>query len=455
MITSRNRYTQRYMLAISLIGLMAFMGFLGLQQVIGAQKNDSKVINVAGRQRMLSQRLAWQATLLYQHKLGIDRAKIRSSMADALRLMRHSHQALVYGDDLLGLPGIETDRQRSLYFQPPYELDSAVQQYLLYAEAIVQADSNGEAPATAAIEYLLEKGYDELLTGLDTAVKLYEDESRAKVLRLANFETIFLIITLSLLAIEVVLIFRPMVAIIVKNEKDLTQQSTRLQQTSNELKELYQAAAHDLKTPLRGISSIASWMEEDLNTLSEAELMQHTHDIIARSKKMQLMLDGLVLISKINPTKNQERVDLYALIDELIDVIDVPQHLEVMVQPGMPELFVNRALLAQVFYQLLHNAVTFHDKSKGQVLVGYTRQIDQYTFYVKDDGPGIATKYHSKIFRMFETLGQPSTEVRTGIGLALFKKMVGAVGGKVWVESTVNEGATFYFTWPLSTIEID
>jgi signal transduction histidine kinase len=102
----------------------------------------------------------------------------------------------------------------------------------------------------------------------------------------------------------------------------------------------------------------------------------------------------------------------------------------------------------QVFQNLLSNAIKFMDKSRGEVRIGYLDEGDRWKFSVADNGPGIAEKYHEKIFQIFQTL-QPRDEFEsTGIGLTVVKKIIESYGGKIWVESRIGQGSTFFFTIP-------
>ncbi|MGD1042918.1 MAG: ATP-binding protein [Sedimentisphaerales bacterium] len=107
-----------------------------------------------------------------------------------------------------------------------------------------------------------------------------------------------------------------------------------------------------------------------------------------------------------------------------------------------------RLRLKQVFQNLLSNAVKYTDKPKGQIKIGCTEENGFWKFSVADNGCGIKEKYFGKIFEIFQTLTSRDKTESTGIGLTIVKKIVELYGGKVWVESKVNEGSTFFFTLP-------
>ena len=104
--------------------------------------------------------------------------------------------------------------------------------------------------------------------------------------------------------------------------------------------------------------------------------------------------------------------------------------------------------MAQVFQNLLSNAVKFMDKPEGNISIGCADSGATWTFFVEDNGPGIAPQHFERIFRIFQTMTPSQNMESSGIGLAVVKKIVELYGGRVWVESAFGEGSRFSFTWP-------
>jgi signal transduction histidine kinase len=125
-----------------------------------------------------------------------------------------------------------------------------------------------------------------------------------------------------------------------------------------------------------------------------------------------------------------------------------PEHVHIAVKDGLPTVLGERTRLGQVFQNLLSNAVKFMDKPEGQVSIGCVDEGTHWRFSVADNGPGIEEKHYPKVFQMFQTLAPRDQVESTGIGLALVKKIVETWSGRIWLESTVGEGSTFYFTLP-------
>ena len=114
----------------------------------------------------------------------------------------------------------------------------------------------------------------------------------------------------------------------------------------------------------------------------------------------------------------------------------------------MPVYECNETRIAQVFQNLLGNAVKYTDKPRGQIRVGCVEEESFWKFSVKDNGPGIEKKYFDKVFELFKTLVPPDKGGGTGIGLATVKRIVEMYGGSVWLDSEPGKGSTFFFSLP-------
>lgn len=141
-------------------------------------------------------------------------------------------------------------------------------------------------------------------------------------------------------------------------------------------------------------------------------------------------------------------VELDILVPEIVDMIAPPEHIEVKVQRPLPVVLGETTRVQQVFQNLLSNAIKFIDKPKGLIEVGCERENGHWKFSVADNGPGIEERHYDKIFQIFQTLSSRDEYESTGIGLTIVKKIVETDGGKIWLESKVGKGTTFYFTLP-------
>jgi len=114
----------------------------------------------------------------------------------------------------------------------------------------------------------------------------------------------------------------------------------------------------------------------------------------------------------------------------------------------MPTLITPEVLLQQVFSNLINNAIKHHSGTHGKITLSVETVGNYYQFCVEDDGPGIPKEAKERIFVIYQTLNVDSVNETAGIGLAIVKKAIGRVNGKVWVESEPGKGCRFYFTWP-------
>ncbi len=222
-----------------------------------------------------------------------------------------------------------------------------------------------------------------------------------------------------------------------------------LERRNAELDQFAYITSHDLKAPLRGIANLSRWIEEDLEEAMTPEVAGQFDMLRGRVSRMEAMIEGILQYSRIDRAEvAPESVDVKALLTEVIDLLDPPPGIAVTLDPDMPTLHTQRLRLQQVFQNLLSNAIKHHDKAQGHIHVGVRTCGGGYEFSVTDDGPGIAPKYHDKVWMIFQTLEARDKVENTGVGLALVKKIVEGQGGTVGVTSEEGRGATFRFTWP-------
>ena len=233
-----------------------------------------------------------------------------------------------------------------------------------------------------------------------------------------------------------------------KLNKDLEAAVQELSRSNRQLQDFVHIAAHDLKTPVRGIGTLADWIISDYGDWFDEQGREQIRLLKARVIRIDKLIDGMLQYSKLVRTKQKEgQVDLNALVSEVIDRMKPPNNIEIAMD-SLPGVACEYEHLELVFQNLLTNAVTFMDKTKGLIKVGCVEQGDFWRFYVSDNGPGIDQKYFDKIFKIFQTLPMKDEPETTGIGLAVARKIVELYGGKIWVESQPGSGSTFFFTFP-------
>ena len=228
--------------------------------------------------------------------------------------------------------------------------------------------------------------------------------------------------------------------------------STNIDEQRRQAAELDQFAyvtSHDLKAPLRGIANLSSWIEEDLADRMTDEAREQMKLLRGRVHRLEALIDGILQYSRAGRVKGKPRlVAVDALVADVVELLAPGGKATVSVQPGMPSLMTDSVPLQQVFMNLIGNALKHSKKPDTRVEVGAREMDGRWEFFVKDDGPGIAPRYHERIWGIFQTLEARDKVESTGIGLSVVRKIVEARGGRAWVESEDGQGATFRFTWP-------
>ena len=248
-----------------------------------------------------------------------------------------------------------------------------------------------------------------------------------------------------------------------------------LERSNRDLDQFAYVASHDLKAPLRGISNLSSWIEEDLAAVMTPDARDQMALLRGRVHRMEALIDGVLQYSRAGRVRAPaERVDTRALAGEVVELLAPRPGARVEVAPGLPEVLAERVPLQQVLLNLVGNALKYAGREDARVRVsaepaagpdggpwdagpagragatGEQRVAAPawFRFTVADNGPGIAPQYHERVFGIFQTLQSRDRVEGTGIGLSVVKKIVEAQGGRAWVESAEGDGARFHFTWP-------
>ena len=224
---------------------------------------------------------------------------------------------------------------------------------------------------------------------------------------------------------------------------------TELESANQELNDFAYVVSHDLKAPLRAIGSLASWIIADCGDRLDDDGKQHLELLLGRVKRMNNLIEGVLQYSRVGRVREKkEPTNLDTLVPEILDLLAPPDHVKVRVEAELPTVLVEKTRVSQVFHNLVSNSIKFLDKPEGHITIGCADEGDFWRFHVTDNGPGIEERHFEKVFQIFQTLQARDTVESTGIGLALVKKAVEVHGGKVWLDSQVGIGSTFYFTLP-------
>jgi light-regulated signal transduction histidine kinase (bacteriophytochrome) len=231
--------------------------------------------------------------------------------------------------------------------------------------------------------------------------------------------------------------------------KGLAEHIALLKRKNEELNQFAHIVSHDIKTPLRGIDNVVSWIEEDHDVDIPKKVKEYVRLIKGRVARAESLLNGILSYSRIGrEVQKKETVNVDELIDEIKGYLPQKKQLSLIVQHPLPKIYTERLPLFQVFSNLLNNAYHYHNKENGVVKVYYKELAEHYKFFVEDNGPGIAKNYHEKIFVIFQTLQEEESAQSTGVGLAIVKKILTDRKLEIQVASEPGVGSTFSFTWP-------
>lgn len=232
---------------------------------------------------------------------------------------------------------------------------------------------------------------------------------------------------------------------ILKINKQKDKLLRNLAHQNRELNDYAHMVSHDLKSPLQSLDALTSWLKDDYGYLLDSQGKETIKLIRQNVQKIDTLVKAIFkysTIGKIN--KKQKEINLNSLIKLATRELQIPCEVKIIIPETLPTIKGDVYSIEQLFINLICNAVKFNDKENKTVEIGFTEKTNNWEFYVKDNGNGIDEKYFKKIFTAFNKLEDDYKSA--GIGLSIVKKITDIYFGKVWLESKINVGSTFYFT---------
>jgi PAS domain S-box-containing protein len=222
-----------------------------------------------------------------------------------------------------------------------------------------------------------------------------------------------------------------------------------IESANKELTDFAYVVSHDLKAPLRSIRTLAEWILGDCAEKLNENGRENLELLMRRAERMHNLIEGVLRYSRLGRAEdNRTRIDLNELVPEIMDMVAPDEGIKISVESKLPIIEADRTRISQVFQNLLSNAVKYMDKSQGIIKVDCVEDGKFWKFSVSDNGPGIEEKDFERIFKMFQTLQARDEYESTGVGLTLIKKIIELYGGRIWIESELGRGSTFFFTLP-------
>lgn len=224
-----------------------------------------------------------------------------------------------------------------------------------------------------------------------------------------------------------------------------------LKHANRELEQFTHLASHDMQEPLRTISSFVQLFEKKYAGKLDEDADQYIEFIVNATARMRKLINDLLEFSRLGKKLSLETVDCNESLNEALADLQtaIVESNAKITSSVLPIIKGYKLPIKRLFQNLLSNAMKFHKKDiPSEITITCTEKENEYLFAIKDNGIGIEEQYIPKLFVIFQRLHGINEYPGTGIGLAICNKIVVLHGGKIWVESQIDEGSTFYFTLP-------
>jgi PAS domain S-box-containing protein len=233
-------------------------------------------------------------------------------------------------------------------------------------------------------------------------------------------------------------------------ERRMQQLNSDLIEANKELEAFSYSVSHDLRAPLRAIDGFSRILMEESAARLDVEHLQYLQDVRQNAQQMGQLIDALLSFARLSrqPLK-KHAVRMIDLVHECLDFLEGDESIgkpQIIVHE-LPSTFADRALLRQVWQNLIDNALKYsRHRQPARVEIGFTSAVNPPAYYVRDNGTGFEMKYAGKLFGVFQRLHRSEEFEGTGVGLAVVQRILHRHGGRIWADAKPNEGATFYFT---------
>lgn len=235
-----------------------------------------------------------------------------------------------------------------------------------------------------------------------------------------------------------------------KSVLELEERTEELERSNHDLEQFAYVASHDLRSPLRAIAQLASWIQEDLGDDIPPDVAEHIRLMRDRIIGLETLHQGLLSYARAGRSQvRAEDVDLQALTAQVWQMLEPPAGFRLEAS-DLPVVRVERVAIQQCVHNLIDNALKHHDRDSGAIQVTAAVDRGALTLRVCDDGPGIGEHFREQIFEMFQTLKSRDKGGGSGLGLALVRKLALRARGDVTLLPSEGRGATFQLTWTLA-----
>ncbi len=225
-----------------------------------------------------------------------------------------------------------------------------------------------------------------------------------------------------------------------------------LGRSNKDLEQFAYVTSHDLKEPLRMVSSFTQLLEKRYKGKLDQDADEFIKFIVDGTERMQHLLDDLLEYARITEVKEYEKVSLNEVVEESINNLKmaIEESSAIITTDTLPSIDANRTLMVQLFQNLIANAIKFQSEKTPKIHIYSRKKDNKYYISVKDNGIGINPKYQERIFKVFQRLHTVDEYDGTGIGLSITQKIVAHHKGNIWVKSEPGKGSIFSFSIPIN-----
>jgi len=232
----------------------------------------------------------------------------------------------------------------------------------------------------------------------------------------------------------------------------LSKQARELAMSNAELEQFAYVASHDLQEPLRMVTSFLTQLEKKYGDIIDEKGKKYIYFAVDGAKRMRQIILDLLEFSRVGRTNDSlEDVDIVRLVNDILTLFrkQIEDTKAAVTLTNLPTIHIYRSPIRQIFQNLISNSLKYQKQGVIPVIsIGCEEGAQHWQFSVKDNGIGIDAEYFDKIFIIFQRLHHKDEYSGTGMGLAITKKIIENLGGKIWLTSDEGHGSTFYFTIP-------
>ena len=370
----------------------------------------------------------------------------------ALNYLDQSYEIARGNNDLANIPGLYR-----LYSEIYYQKND-LNTYKIYIDKFIELNDSLKNEELAQSMGSLKQDFEVRELQKTKEIALLKKDSK-----ISNFKKLIWIGSISFAAVVLFLLYifvrinnkhvKERNQLLTSTNNKILQQNEILKSSNKDLKQYAFIISHDLKEPLRNISSFTTLLERSLGPNINKNSKEYMSFITSGVQQMHGLLTDLMNYSKIKGRNiSGKKINCNLLTAEVIDNLKVKfEHKNIQINTAeLPMVAMDKDHFQRVIYNLLSNGIKFNEHKLAKIAISSSTQNGFHTFSIKDNGIGIDPSYQEKIFVVFQRLNNRQDYSGSGIGLATCKKIISDYGGKIWFKSTPRKGSSFYFSIPAS-----